>query len=186
MWLKPNGVYAISSGLTWTTTGDQIVQIEGNNATLNFTLTNQDCLTLGTLDPSGNALSTGGYIRRLRVIRGTAEDSNAFAPVDRKAGIVWLSTRHARTEDCYVNNIDIDMRGNCYGSKFRGCRVGVTSNVGLLLRGGTGAVAGSGSDIEIAGFWGGGAKAAFWMEGNAGGYWFYGCKPGGGTVNPPK
>lgn len=183
VWLKPSTTYLCSSALTWPTTGTQVAQIEGNGATINFASVGAvDCLALGTLDPDGQVLTTGGYVRRLRVVRGLAEDSNAQAPTDYKAGIVWNSTRHARTEDCYVNNVDIgyDLRGNCYGAKFRGCRVGVTSNVGLLLRGGTGAIAGSGSDIEIAGFWGGGAKSAFWMEGNAGGYWFYGCKPGGG------
>lgn len=180
---SPGVEYRVSASLTYPS---GLVQIEGNGAELVFTSNAFDLLSLGT--PGLTQVNqTGGYVRNLSVFGPGGDNANAVPPSNYKAGIVVNSTRHFRIIDCRTNNVDIgfDLRGNCYGSKFLTCRTLSTCNVGILLRGGSGLIAGSGSDIQIEGFWGGGHKAAFWCEGNAGGYWFTDCKPGGGWQSAP-
>lgn len=181
--MKPGATYKTTVALTWV---NGLVQLDGRGATIQFTSSTFDLLSLG--QPGLTQVSkTGGYVRNLSVFGPGGDDANAVPPSNGKAGIVWNSTRHARTINCTVNNVDIayDLRGNCYGHKYQFVRSMTTCNVGILLRGGSGLIAGSGSDIQVTGFWGGGHKAAFWLEGNAGGYWFTDCKPGGGWQSAP-
>ena len=180
---EPGSTYKCSAPLSYPS---GLVQIEGNGSRLQFTSNTFDLLSLG--QPGLSQVNQGdGYVHNLAVYGPGGDDANAQPPNNGKGGIVWHSTRHARTINCRVNNVDeaYDLRGNCYGHKNINCRTKSTCNVGILLRGGSGTIAGSGSDIQIIGFWGGGHKAAFWCEGNAGGYWFTDCKPGGGWQSAP-
>jgi hypothetical protein len=104
-------------------------------------------------------------------------------------GVHWFAVR--RCESLF-SDIGFDIRNNGFLSEFNTCttNLGTSTNVGILLRGATGltggAIAGSGSDIQIRNCQMSGAHAGAWCEPNGGGYHFIGGQLTGGanaTVN---